>query len=78
MEKTGNGPMAKSAGWASEVEMQRFAPQHRPRANDDVSRATGCPTPMPGATRLNAAYFVTIMLRLDPPIVPSLASRVEG
>ncbi len=31
VEKTGNGPMAKSAGWASDAEMQRFAPQHRPR-----------------------------------------------
>ena len=31
VEKTGNGPMAKSAGRAFEAEMQRFAPQHRPR-----------------------------------------------
>ncbi len=31
VEKTGNGPMAKSAGWASDAEMQRWAPQHRPR-----------------------------------------------
>lgn len=30
VEKTGNGPMAAEAGWATEDEVRKFTPRHRP------------------------------------------------
>lgn len=30
VEKTGNGPMASGIGWATEDELRKFTPRHRP------------------------------------------------